>query len=109
MWSKMNGLGSSAATAVDTWEEGVGLESLGPRILQRQSVIRLGARYRTLPFLAADSKVTELSFAAGLGAQFFRNRAAFDITLARAQRKTDSSVDASERGYILSFGLRVRP
>jgi hypothetical protein len=109
LWSKMNGLGSAAATAVDAWDGGFGIESLGPRLLQRQSILRIGARYRTLPFLAADAEVKELSFAAGLGAQFFRNRAAFDIGFERAQRKTDGSVDAKERGYILSFGLRVRP
>lgn len=109
MWSKLNGLGSEAATAVDTWEGGLGLETLGPRIVQRQSVLRLGARYRTLPFLASSSKVNELSFSAGVGAQFFRNRAAFDVALERAQRKSDGSVDARERAYTLSFGLRVRP
>lgn len=109
LWSQMNGLGSEAATAVDTWEGGFGLESLGPRIVQRQSVLRLGVRYRTLPFLVSTSKVNELSFAAGIGAQFFRNRAAFDVALERAQRKSDGSVDARERAYILSFGLRVRP
>lgn len=109
-WSSMNGLGSAAATAADAWEGGFGLESLGPRLMERQTVLRLGARYRTLPFLAGDAKVKELSFAAGIGAQFFRNRAAFDVTFERAARTVDaSSVDASERAYILSFGLRVRP
>jgi len=110
MWSSMNGLGSSAATAVDTWEGGLGLESLGPRVIQRQTVLRLGARYRTLPFLAAESEVKEMSFAAGLGMQFFRNRATFDMGLERASRSVDATgVDARERAYILSFGLRVRP
>lgn len=110
MWSSLNGLGSSAATAVDTWEGGFGLESLGPRIIGRQTVLRLGSRYRTLPFLAAGEEVKELSFAGGIGAQFFRNRATFDVTLERAGRKVNGSdVDARERAYILSFGLRVRP
>jgi hypothetical protein len=109
-WSRLNGLGSSAADAVDTWEGGVGLESLGPRLLSRQSVLRLGARYRTLPYLAAGEEVKELSFAAGLGMQFFRNRATFDVAVERAARSVDSSaLDARERAYILSFGLRVRP
>jgi hypothetical protein len=95
---------------VDTWEGGVGVESLGPHLLQRQTVLRLGARYRTLPYLAAGSKVNELSFAGGIGTQFFRNRATFDIGLERASRTPDvSSVGARERAYILSFGLRVRP
>lgn len=110
LWSKMNGLTTSGATAVDTWEGGVGIESLGPHLLQRQTVLRLGARYRTLPYLAAGSKVNELSFAGGIGTQFFRNRATFDIGLERASRTPDlSSVGARERAYILSFGLRVRP
>lgn len=110
LWSRMNGLGSENATAVDTWDTGLGVESLGPKLLARQTVLRLGARYRTLPFLAAGAEVRELSFAGGIGAQFFRNRAMLDMTLERAGRKTDSGgPDATERAYILSFGLRVRP
>ncbi|HKY98910.1 MAG TPA: hypothetical protein VJL35_13710 [Gemmatimonadaceae bacterium] len=108
MWSSLNTLSSAEAT--DTWEGGMGIESLGPRIMNRQTVLRIGGRYRTLPFLAAGSEVTELSFAAGLGAQFFRNRATFDFALERAGRKAkESDVGATERSYILSFGLRVRP
>jgi hypothetical protein len=109
LWSSMNGLGSENAAAVDTWEGGLGLEALGPRIAQRQTVLRLGARYRTLPFLAAGNEVTELSFGGGIGAQFFRNRATFDMSFERAGRTPDGSLDVSERGYIFSFGLRVRP
>jgi len=108
MWSRMNDLTSTEA--VDTWEGGLGIESLGPRLIQRQTILRVGARYRTLPFLAAGSEVDELSFAGGIGTQFFRNRATFDVTLERAGRKPkDSEVGARERAYILSFGLRVRP
>lgn len=110
LWSSLNGLGSSSATAVDTWEAGFGVESLGPRLVQRQTVLRLGARYRTLPFTAADHEVNELSFAGGIGTQFFRNRATFDIGLERASRTVSSGgPDARERAFILSFGLRVRP
>ena len=110
LWSSLNGLGSEGATAVDSWEGGIGAESLGPRIVQRQTVLRIGARYRTLPFLAAGSEVKELAFAAGIGAQFFRNRATFDLTVERASRSPEASaLDAKERAYILSFGLRVRP
>lgn len=109
-WSRLNGLGSAEATAVDGWEGGLGIEALGPRIAARQTVLRLGGRYRTLPFLAGGSEVDELSFGGGLGAQFFRNRATFDFSVERASRSPRlSSVDASERAYIFSFGLRVRP
>ena len=112
-WSALNGLGSSGATsAVDAWEGGVGLEAVGPRIAERLVVLRAGARYRTLPFQAAESDVGELSFSGGIGAQFFRNRAAFDMTLQHSSRSvSDPSVlgDVSERAFTLSFGLRVRP
>ena len=108
MWSRMNDL--SSAEAVDTWEGGFGIESLGPRLIQRQTILRIGTRYRTLPYLAAGSEVSELSFAGGIGTQFFRNRATFDVTLERSGRKAkDSDIGARERAYILSFGLRVRP
>ncbi len=110
LWSAMNGLGSSEATAVDGWEAGIGLEGLGPRIAARQTILRLGGRYRTLPFLAAGSEVSELAFGGGVGAQFFRNRATFDISFERANRTPElSSVDVTERAYIFGFGLRVRP
>ncbi|MFN2601987.1 MAG: hypothetical protein ABR582_04420 [Gemmatimonadaceae bacterium] len=112
LWSSMNGLGSQDARAVDAWDTGVGLEATGPRLLERVVLLRLGARYRTLPFVAGDSEVRELAFAAGLGAQFSRNRAAFDVTLQHASRSPNSSTtigDVRERAYTLSFGLRVRP
>jgi hypothetical protein len=97
---------------VDAWDAGLGIEAAGPRVLDRVVLIRLGARYRTLPFVAAGAEVRELSFAGGLGAQFSRNRAAFDITLQRASRSTDASATVGsvrERAFTLSFGLRVRP
>lgn len=111
-WSKMNGLsGPLGSTAADAWDSGLGVEAIGPRISDRTTILRLGARYRTLPFLAANEKVKELSFAAGVGAQFFRNRAAFDMTLQRAMRSSDAASlgGVKERAYIFSFGLRVRP
>jgi hypothetical protein len=111
-WSSLNGLGSDEARAVDAWDAGGGIETLGPKILERTILIRLGARYRTLPFLAAGSEIRELSFAGGFGAQFSRNRAAFDVTLQHASRSPSGSGtlgDVRERAYTLSFGLRVRP
>ena len=112
-WSAMNGLGSDEAKAVDAWDAGGGIEATGPRILERVVLIRLGGRYRTLPFLAAGSEVREVSVAGGLGAQFSRNRAAFDVTLQHAWRSADAAAGSvgsvRERAYTLSFGLRVRP
>jgi hypothetical protein len=112
LWSSINGLGSDEARAVDAWDFGGGVEATGPRLLERVVLLRLGARYRTLPFVAAGSEVRELSFAGGFGMQFSRNRAAFDVTLQHSSRTPASSGaldDIKERAYTLSFGLRVRP
>ena len=112
LWSAINGLGSQDARAVDAWDTGVGLEATGPRLLERTVLLRLGARYRTLPFIAGDSEVRELAFAGGLGMQFSRNRASFDVTLQHASRTPSSSAtvgEVKERAFTLSFGLRVRP
>jgi hypothetical protein len=112
LWSSINGLGSDEARAVDAWDFGGGVEATGPRLLERVVLLRLGARYRTLPFIAAGSEVRELSFAGGFGMQFSRNRAAFDVTLQHSSRTPASSSvldDIKERAYTLSFGLRVRP
>jgi hypothetical protein len=110
-WSSLNGLGTAGAAATDGWDAGGGVEAIGPQIAARQTILRLGARYRTLPFVASGGKVKELSFAGGVGAQFFRNRASFDVTLERSMRTGDASAldGVTERAYILSFGLRVRP
>lgn len=112
LWSKLNGLQSpTGSAAADAWDSGLGIEALGPSISARQTILRLGARYRTLPFEAANEKVKELSFSGGIGAQFFRNRAAFDFGVEHATRRSNASSLSGlrERAFIFSFGLRVRP
>ncbi len=111
LWSRMNGLGTAGVVASDAWDAGGGVEAIGPQVAARQTILRLGARYRTLPFEALGGTVKELSFTGGIGAQFFRNRASFDMALERSMRSADASTlsGVKERAYILSFGLRVRP
>jgi hypothetical protein len=111
-WSALNGLASDKAKAVDAWDGGIGIEATGPRVIERTILIRLGGRYRTLPFLAAGSEVREIGLSGGLGAQFSRNRAAFDVTLQHVWRSADAPPtggSVKERAFTLSFGLRVRP
>ena len=128
-WSSLGSLSTSGVQAFDGWDGGVGVEASGPRLLQRIITVRAGARVRTLPFAAPSTsliqecnpagyctdvrlssgskKVTETSFAAGLGIPLTRDRAALDVSLQRATR--DAGTDVKERGFILSFGLRVSP
>jgi len=106
-WSSLNSLSSSGIQAFDGWDTGAGVEASGPRILQRIITLRAGARFRTLPFGFNGQKVSEKTFAAGFGAPLTRDRAAVDVAIQRASRSAGS--DISERGFILSIGLRVSP
>jgi len=105
-WSSLAPLETSHFTAFDGWDTGVGAEVSGPRVFQRIIAFRAGARFRTLPFGYNGEKVSETSFAGGIGLPLSRDRAALDFTLQRAAR---SAANVDERGYILSFGLRVSP
>ncbi|PYO76755.1 MAG: hypothetical protein DMD63_13585 [Gemmatimonadetes bacterium] len=120
-WSSLTNLSSSGIQAFDGWDTGVGIEASGPRILQRIITVRAGARFRTLPFgypapcappiptgssCTNPERVSETSFAAGLGVPLTRERASLDLSLQRASR---SAADIKERGFILSIGLRVSP
>jgi len=106
-WSTLSALSSSGIQAFDGWDVGGGLEASGPRIMQRIVTVRLGGRVRTLPFGFNGEKVSEKSFAFGLGAPLTRDRAAIDLAIQRASRTVSS--DVKERGFILSIGLRVSP
>lgn len=106
-WSTLSALSSTGIKAFDGWDIGGGLEASGPRLMQRIITVRLGARARTLPFGLDGQKVSEKSFAFGLGAPLTRDRAAIDLAIQRASRTANS--DAKERGFILSIGLRVSP
>ena len=106
-WSSLSALSSSGAKAFDGWDYSAGAEVTGPRLLSRIVTLRAGARVRTLPFGFNGEKVTEKSFMAGLGVPLAGNRAGFDFTFQHAARST--SADVTERGIILSFGLRVTP
>jgi hypothetical protein len=105
-WSSLSSLSSSGIQAFDGWDMGAGVEASGPRLMQRVVTLRVGARKRTLPFGLNGEKVQENTFAGGFGIPLTRERASFEFAAQRASRK---AADITERGYILSFGLRVSP
>jgi len=108
LWSRMGGLGSSRATPQDTWDFGLGLDALGPRLGGSQLALRAGARRRTLPFLAGNESVRETAFTFGTGAPFGAGRAQLDLFVERAARSA-GNVDAKERSWTFGLGLTVRP
>lgn len=107
-WSELNGLRRGSATAVDAWDTSVGADISGPRLGSQALMLRVGGRWRTLPFeVAGDNKVREQSVSGGIGTAFGGGRVLTDVTLVHARR--DAGIATSERAWTLSIGLGIRP
>jgi hypothetical protein len=106
-WSALGSLGSPGFRAVDGWDNSIGADMAGPRMLGRTVFLRGGFRYRTLPFQADGNTVTEKGVTGGLGTTFANQRVLADIALIRAIRT--ASLPANEKAWTISIGLSVRP
>ncbi len=119
-WSAMQPLrgAGSGLRAYDSWDYGIGADAAGPTIGRRNIALRLGARYRGLPFGAGtaaggdQSRVNELALSGGFGIPLGVGRSQLDVGIARASRKPEQDANlaaVTETAYIFSFGIRVRP
>lgn len=116
-WTRVRPLGSSALEVRDAPELMIGLEAAGPRFGETPTLVRVGARDRTLPFGIGGAPVRERAYAGGFGAPFAGGRALLDLAVQRAARSLDgpltpgalASSDVSERAWTISIGLTVRP
>ncbi len=111
LWTALKPLGTNMTT-FDTWDTGMGAEATASRSASRLLQVRLGARYRGLPFGVQGQQVHEFSFGGGFGLQFARDRAQLDAGINRGNRFTGTFGDrgpAVESAYTVSVGLRVRP
>jgi uncharacterized membrane protein YbhN (UPF0104 family) len=72
-------------------------------------MLRVGGRWRTLPFSAGPSfnKVKEQTFSAGFGTNFGGGRVITDVTVLHSNR--DANIGITERAWTLSIGLGIRP
>lgn len=118
-WSSLNGLNRGTSNAVDAWDTSVGADIAGPRLGSQPLMLRVGGRWRTLPYevgiqnttvtpvTTSFSKVNEQTFSAGIGTAFGGGRVLTDITLLHARR--NAGIDISEHAWTLSIGLALRP
>jgi len=106
-WSRLNGLGSAQAAARDGWDFGAGAEFAGQRTRNASWVYSLGFRQRDLPFSANGAAVTERSLTGGMSLPLAGPRGTIDLALQRATREAAGA--ASERAWLVSVGLSVRP
>ncbi|MDB4890383.1 MAG: hypothetical protein JWL61_2238 [Gemmatimonadetes bacterium] len=108
-WSNMKTLGSSNLNITDKWDTSVGADVLGPRFAGNPIQLRVGGRWRTLPFGLPTSSVDEKSYSIGAGTLLARGRAAIDVAGIRATRSATTAGNLSESAWTLSVGVTVRP
>lgn len=107
-WSKLNGLGSTTANGLDAWEYSGGAQFTGQRTRNTPWTYSVGYRQRDLPFAAAGAVVSEKIFSGGISAPIAGPRAMLDLAVQRAARDAASGT-TTERAWLLSVGLSVRP
>lgn len=105
-WSDLEGLGSAQVSLFDATELAVGADVLGPRVGSVNSAVRVGIRDRTLPFGLNGNAVKERIWAFGLGVPVSRGRGQIDLAMQRATRTVPG---ASEKAWLFSIGLGIRP
>jgi hypothetical protein len=108
-WSGANSdlLQQGGTGAENTLEVAGGLEYTPDPKRPYRRPIRLGAHYARLPFpLIAGDQGHEFGISAGSGIRFAQQRAGIDLTVEHVWR---SEGVYSERGFIGSLGISVRP
>ncbi|MGH7670165.1 MAG: hypothetical protein ACRENQ_11805 [Gemmatimonadaceae bacterium] len=106
-WSALGQMDSATGAAMNAWDTSFGAEFAGPRLGGYPLALRVGTRWRDLPFPADGHQVHEASFSGGLGVTLAQGHALFDLAGTHASR--NASVGISERAWTLSMGLTIRP
>lgn len=114
-WSKLKGM-TPTLNIHEGWDVGVGADVSGPRFGASAIALRGGARWRTLPFSAAGSAITEQTWSGGFAlplGRFVGQTRAVELSVGalRSSRKSDpvGGVAVAERSWTLSTGFTVRP
>ncbi len=105
-WSRAQPDLFAPSRAFDTWEIGSGLELSRPRARGATLPIRLGYRYRQLPFSNVATQPTETVLTGGTGVLLAGGRAGLDASVERFHR---SGGGADERGWYFSLGVVIIP
>jgi len=105
-WSRLKGL-SPTLIVHEGWDMGVGADILGPRFGGGSAGLRLGMRWRTLPFSAGATATEERTSSIGFGLPLASQRAELSIGALRAIRSGPAGL--SEKAWTISTGFSVRP
>ena len=105
-WSSVAGL-SKGLNVHEGWDIGAGGEASGPRFGSNVIALRLGARWRTLPFSIDATPVKERSISGGFGLPLASRRVELNVGTTRASRSGSGSL--SETSWTLVTGFSIRP
>ncbi len=105
-WSRAQPDVAVSTRAFDTWEIASGIELADREARGAGIPLRLGLRYRQLPFSNVATQPTELVLAGGSGLFLANGRAAVDFAVEHLRR---SGGGADERGWHFSLGVTVIP
>lgn len=92
--------------AFDTWEVASGIEFADREARKTAIPLRVGVRYRQLPFSNVATQPSELALTGGSGLLLSDGRAALDFSVERFKR---TGGGADERGWHFSVGVVVIP
>ena len=104
-WSNLEGLRSNL-TIHEGWDMGVGADVTGPTVGSSSIALRLGGRWRTLPFAIDDNPVKESTFSGGFSLPISRNRVELAVGGMRSAR---TGTGATETAWTWSTGFSIRP
>jgi len=92
---------------MNSWDSSLGAEFNGVRFASIPLALRVGTRWRNLPFPADGHQVHETSFAGGLGLTLAQGHALFDIGAVHAARS--AGIGITEAAWTLTMGFTIRP
>ncbi len=92
--------------AHDTWGFGAGAEVLSTRLLKVRTPLRVGYRWRQLPFTNLGAELDERAYSGGVGFNFAGERTTVDISVERGRRSAGGSDESFTSVFV---GLTVRP
>jgi hypothetical protein len=107
-WGAANAdlLAAARDGARNTWSLAAGAEVLSVSLLGLRTPLRIGYRWRQLPFLSLGQGIDESAFGGGFGFSLARGRTSVDFSFEKGSRSTGAE---QETFSTIFAGLTVRP
>jgi len=105
-WARASGSLNAGDEAHNVWAFSVGAEVLRTRVVAINTPLRVGYRWRELPFSLNGETLKERAFSAGFGLNLAQGRTTVDVGFERGRRTSGA---AREDLSALFVGVTVRP